>query len=130
MAEIDDPRKDFDASALLQEHGKGISSLDDRVGALEKKLSNPELLAKTLEEAASDSKRLDKLFSKIFCDMMKNDTEVKTSVEDKINALDRSSVKSAIRKFGGLVGFAVWSVFLIVLTALLTALFEHHIGGK
>jgi hypothetical protein len=116
MAEID-PKKDFEADKLLQSHDKDISSLVDRVSVVEQKLNNPEQLALTLETATSDSKKLDKLFSKLFCDMMKNDSEVKAAVQDKINTLDRSSVKSTIKKFGGLVGFAVWSILLAGIAA-------------
>lgn len=124
MAEIDDPRKDFDANALLQEHHKGISSLEDRVGVLEKKLSNPELLAKTLEEAASDSKRLDKLFSKLFCDMMKNDDDVKTSIKDKMDTVDRDAVNALLKKLGGKVALAVWTGLTLVFGAWL----DHKFG--
>jgi hypothetical protein len=49
--------------------------------------------------------------------MMKNDEDVKASVQEKINALDRSAVKSAMKKFGGLVGFAVWSILLAGISA-------------
>ena len=130
MRELDDPKNDFDAGALLQEHHKGISTLEDKVAALEQKLKNPELFAKTLEDAAADSKRLDKLFSKLFCAMMKSDEEVKTALVEKINALDRNQVNAVMKKFGGKIGFAIWSILLIVLTALLTGWFEHHFGGK
>src|SRR5665213_2983455 len=98
MSEID-PRKDFDPDKLLQDHHKDISSLTDRVLALEQKLSNPEQLAQTLEAASSDSKKLDKLFSKLFCDMMKNDDAVKASFAEKINAVDRDAVNAVLKKF-------------------------------
>jgi len=124
MPTATDPKKDFNAGALLQEHGKGISSLEDRVDALEKKLSNPELLAKTLEDASSDSKRLDKLFSKLFCDMLKNDDDVKSSFAEKLNSVDRDAVSSNLKKFGGLVGFGLWTVAIIIVTAWA----EHHFG--
>lgn len=117
MSEIEAVKKDFDADKLLQDHGKDISSLTDRVAALEQKLSNPEQLALTLEAASSDSKKLDKLFSKLFCNMMKNDDEVRVSLQDKINALDRSVAKSMMKKFGGMVGFAVWSIVLAAIAA-------------
>src|ERR1700679_1201207 len=98
-------KKDFDPDKLLQDHGKDISSLTDRVASLEQKLSNPEQLALTLEAASSDSKKLDKLFSKLFCNMMKNDDEVKASLVEKINALDRAEVNAFMKKFGGKIAF-------------------------
>lgn len=129
MAEID-PKKDFEADKLLQSHDKDISSLVDRVSAIEQKLSNPEQLAQTLEAATSDSKKLDKLFSKLFCNMMKSDDDVRASVQEKMNALDREAANSVMKKFGGKIGFAVWSIFLIIITASLTAWFERQFGGK
>jgi hypothetical protein len=124
MPEPAERTKDFDADKLLQDHGKDISSLTDRVVSLEQKLSNPEQLALTLEAASSDSKKLDKLFSRLFCNMMKNDDDVRASVQEKMNALDRSTVKSTIKKFGGLVGFAVWSILLAAIAAWLGHIFK------
>ena len=110
-------KKDFDPDKLLQDHGKDISSLTDRVASLEQKLSNPEQLALTLEAASSDSKKLDKLFSKLFCNMMKNDDEVKASLVEKINALDRAEVNAFMKKFGGKIAFLVWTVGIMLLSA-------------
>lgn len=112
-----DAKKDFDADKLLQEHVKDISSLSERVAALEGKLDKPEQLAATLEAATSDSKKLDKLFSKLFCDMMDKDPDVKKAVENKLDSIDRAAVNSVMKKFGGKIGFAVWSIFLIIVTA-------------
>jgi predicted ribosome quality control (RQC) complex YloA/Tae2 family protein len=116
MTEID-PKKDFDPDKLLQDHHKDISSLIDRVLVLEQKLSNPEQLAQTLEAASSDSKKLDKLFSKLFCNMMKNDDDVKASLVDKINTLDRAEVNSLLKKFGGKAAFVVWTITTMILAA-------------
>ncbi len=117
MDELEALKKDFDPDKLLQEHDKGISSLGERVAVLEQKLSNPEQLARTIEAATQDSKRLDKLFSNIFCDMMSNDHAVKQSLQKKIDSLDRSAASATIKKFGGKIGFAVWSILLILITA-------------
>jgi len=100
MPDTDALKKDFDADKLLQDHGKDISSLTDRVASLEQKLSNPEQLALTLEAASSDSKKLDKLFSKLFCNMMRNDDDVKASMQEKMNVLDRDAVRAVVKKFG------------------------------
>lgn len=91
---------------------------------MEKKLSSPELLAKTLEEAAADSKRLDKLFSKIFCTMMKNDDDVKTSIKDKMDAIDRDAVNALLKKLGGKVALVIWTC----LTLIFGAWVEHKFG--
>jgi hypothetical protein len=110
----------------LQDHGKDISSLTDRVASLEQKLSNPEQLALTLEAASSDSKKLDKLFSKLFCNMMRNDDDVKASMQEKMNVLDRDAVRAVVKKFGGKIGSAIWTVAIIVITAWV----EHKFGKQ
>jgi hypothetical protein len=126
MPDTDALKKDFDADKLLQDHGKDISSLTDRVASLEQKLSNPEQLALTLEAASSDSKKLDKLFSKLFCNMMRNDDDVKASMQEKMNVLDRDAVRAVVKKFGGKIGFAIWTVAIIVITAWV----EHKFGKQ
>jgi BMFP domain-containing protein YqiC len=119
MPDSDALKKDFDPDKLLQDHGKDISSLGDRVAALEQKLTNPEQLATTLEAATSDSKKLDKLFSKLFCDMMKNDKEVTASIQEKIHAMDRDSAKVFWKKFGGKVAAAVGAIIMLIVGALI-----------
>ena len=125
MTEID-PRKDFDPDKLLQDHHKDISSLTDRVLALEQKLSSPEQLAQTLEAASSDSKKLDKLFSKLFCDMMKNDESVKSAVTEKIAAMDRDAVKAFWTRFGRWVLATIGALF----AGLLGGLIDHYVLKK
>ena len=99
-------RQDFDPEALAQnaeQHGKDISSLVDRVSVLEDTLNKPEQLAATLEVATSDSKKLDRLFSKLFCDLMEKDEAVKEAITQRMKKTDRDSVTSTLKKWGGLV---------------------------
>jgi hypothetical protein len=117
MAEIEPQKRDFEPDKLLADHGKDISSLGERVLALEQKLTNPEQLANALEAASSDSKKLDKLFSKLFCNMMRNDDDVRASMQEKMNALDRDAARSVMKKFGGKLGFAAWSILLAAIAA-------------
>ncbi len=113
MADPYDPKKDFNPIELsIQAHGEGISSLENRVTALEQTLKDPKLLAKTLEDAVEESTRLKKLFSKVFCDMMKDDKEVTASIQDKINAMDRESAKVFWKKFGGKIGIGIWTLIV------------------
>ncbi len=121
-----DPKKDFVADQLLQTHETTIGNLVDRVTLIEDKLKNPEQLAILLESASSDSRRMDRVFSRIFCNMMKGDDDVRKSIEDKIAAIDRAKVKALLSKFGGMAGFAIWSLFLVVFTAAVTALIDHY----
>ena len=123
MADTSDAKNDFNPIELsIQAHDRGISSLSDRVAALEQNLKDPKLLAKTMEDAAEESTRLKRLFSKVFCDMMRNDDDVKTSIVQKMDEIDRVYWK----RFRGKSGFAAWSIFLVVLTAIMTALADHY----
>lgn len=122
MAELD-PKKDFEADKLLS-HDKDIPSLGDRVGAIEQKLTaidqkltNPEQIALIFEAASKDSKRLDGLLSHTFCNMLKNDESVKAAVQEKIKTIDRDAVRALLKKFGGLAGFAIWSIALAAIAA-------------
>ena len=99
-------KTDFDKDKLAQDteqHGKDISGLDERVSSLEEKLK-PEQISFVLEEASKDSKKLDVLFSKLFCYMMEKDEKVKKAVSEHIKKSDRSAVFSMLKKWGGFVG--------------------------
>ena len=125
MAEPQDATKDFNALELsVQAHGEGITSLGSKVTALENKLNTPELLAKTLEDASKDSKKLDTLFSKLFCDLLKKDENVKICISEHMNEIDRAFWK----RFRGRAGFAAWSIFLVVVSVIGTAWAVHHFG--
>ncbi len=125
MADSQDAKTDFNAIELsVQAHGQGISSLGDRVTALEQNFKDPKILAKTLEEAAEESTRLKKLFSKIFCDMMKDDDAVKTSIKDRMETIDRDQVNAQLKKIGGKAIAVIWTVVTIALGAWL----DHKFG--
>lgn len=118
-------KSDFDKDALAQtteQHGKDISELADRVSVLENTLK-PAQLALLLDSAADDSKKLDKLFSRLFCDMMEKDENVKTSIATHIGKVDRSVIK----RFWGKIGFATWSVVIFILGIVATAVIKKFI---
>lgn len=56
--------------------------------------------------------------------MIKNDDEVKASLMEKINTVDRDVANSTLKKFGGLLGFGIWTVAIIIITAWA----ERHFG--
>ncbi len=95
-----------------------VNALDERLIALEQKLSDPKQFATVFETAASDSKSLDKLFSKLFCDMMKNDPDVKAAVQVHVQQTDRDAVHSILKKWGG----TMWTVFVLVVGLVLREL--------
>jgi len=120
-----DGNKDFKPEELTkatEQHGKDISDLTNRVTAIEENLK-PANLALTLENACDDSKKMDKLFSKLFCDMMDKDESVKTAVAKRMQTTDRNAVFSIFKKWGLLIGGAI----LYILGILTNAVINHFI---
>jgi len=119
-------KKDFDADTLAQtaeQHGKDIFDLTERVAALETSLK-PEQLAVILAEASKDSKKLDALFSELFCAMMAKDENVKAAVENHVVKMDRGTV----RRFFGKIGFTAWTAIVFFVGLVAEALIRKWIG--
>lgn len=113
---------DFDENLLTQateQHGKDISGLDERVNVLEGKLSKPEQLASVFETATADLKKLDKLFSHLFCEMLEKDKDVDASISRKIKNVDRDVVLGTLKKWGGLFGAGIIFVLGILFRELI-----------
>lgn len=114
-------------SRTAEQHGKDISDLFDRVSALEKKF-DPSEIATTLEAASEDSKKLDKFFSKTFCDMMENDTAVKSAIDDRMSKTDRKALASTMKRWGGHIGKGVIFILGILVSLLVQWFFKKKIG--
>ena len=122
MATSSSKKQDFDPEALAQtteQHGKDISGHDERIESLENIFKNPEQFAKAFEAVSSDSKKLDKLFSKLFCDMMEKDEDVKAAVTRTMNRTDRSAVFSTLKKWGGFITAGVIYILGVLTRALI-----------
>ncbi|OGI58001.1 hypothetical protein A3C60_02260 [Candidatus Nomurabacteria bacterium RIFCSPHIGHO2_02_FULL_37_45] len=118
-------KNDFDEDKITQrteQHDKDISGITDRLSALENKLK-PDQVALLLESAEADSKKLDTLFSKLFCNMLDKDPNVKIAITNRLKTVDRDSVKSFWKKFG----FTIWSIALIILGAVAYAMASKYI---
>ena len=118
-------KNDFDEDLIAQtteQHGKDISGITDRLTALESKLK-PDQIALLLESAEVDSKKLDALFSKLFCNMLKKDPDVQVAITNHLNNVDRDSLRSFLKKFGSTVG----AILLVILGAVLYALATKYI---
>jgi hypothetical protein len=122
---VEKKKNDFDAETITQateQHGKDITGITDRLTTLENKLK-PDQIAIALESASDDSKKLNKLFAKLFCEMVKDDKDVKSAVGNMINEADRGAVRSFWKKFG----FATWSAIIFIVGVLFTAIISHFI---
>ena len=90
---------------------------EGRLTAIENKLK-PEQIATILEIASNDSKKLNKLFAKLFCEMIKEDKEIRALLKELIEGTDRDAIMLFWKKFG----FAIWSSILFVLGSIVTAI--------
>ncbi len=119
-------QQDFDADALapsVEQHSKDISDLTIRVDSVEQRLK-PEGMAALLEAAVYDSKKLDKLFSRMFCDMLNRDDDVQTAMASHILKTDRAATSVFVKR----AGFAGWSALIFLLGLLVEALVRHYLG--
>jgi hypothetical protein len=97
---------DFDPGKIataVSKHDTDIIEVKLRLDTLEQKFE-PAQIAAVLEGATEDSKKIDKLFSRLFCEMLQNDPDVKKSIGDHIRSSDRSMVYGTLKKWGGFVG--------------------------
>lgn len=102
--------KPEELTKTTEQHGKDISDLDIRLKAMEVKLE-PAQIAITLETASADSKKLTKLFSKLFCEMLTDDKDVKAAIEGKMNETDRHFVYGNLKRWGKVIGAIVIFIF-------------------
>ncbi len=112
-------KTDFNVEEITkttEQHEKSISEFNTRISDLENKLSNPEQLANVIETATKDSKKLDKIFSSIFCEMINKDEDVKNAIKGRIDNIDRGAVFSILKKWGEF----VYAVILITIGAIIT----------
>jgi hypothetical protein len=58
--------------------------------------------------------------------MMKNDTDVTASIQNKINAMDRESANVFWKKFGGKAVNIIGAILLLIIGGLI----DHYLGKK
>lgn len=124
MAKI--PNNDFNEQELtitIGKHDEELISVKKRLDSLEEKFK-PEKIADIIEEASKDSKKLDKIFSKLFCEMMYKDDDVKKTVSEHIKIADRSIVFSTLKKWGLFATYGILYVLGILTTAMINFFFN------
>ena len=123
MAPPRQEESDFNAGELLatqQQHGNTLSELTGRVVKIEGYLETPQKLADFFKEAAKDSRVLEGVFAEMFCRFIKDNIEVKTALEKKVDEVDREYIKKVFKRFGAI----VWSGLCIVVGGIITALIQ------
>lgn len=114
---------DFDPSELLathEQHEKNISDLTDRVVKIEGQIATPQAAAVFLEECAKDSRNFEGVFATMFCRFLKENSEVKAALKDKIDETDRHFFFKTFKR----IWLPIYSVGLIVGTIVVKALVE------
>lgn len=112
------PTTDFNATDIaktVNKHDAEFIDVKARIDSIELKIK-PEGIAIVLEEASKDSKKLDRLFSSLFCEMFKNDKAVQIAVGDMLKQADRDAVFSIIKMWGGLIGKGLIFILGILVT--------------
>ena len=119
------PRKtakdDFQPDVLLAETAqtkKEVSEMDERISKLEELFESPQNFAKMFEEHTKDSRSMTRMFSGVFCEMMKDDEAVKNAIKDRVEMIDRGYIRALIKRGGVL----LWSLALIFITAIISGI--------
>lgn len=88
------PRNDFDLGALARQsnlHEQVLNDLYDRVGTDEK-------LGDSFKRAFEKNKEFDKVVSQVIVDNIKNNPDIKKSLQSTVEEIDRRWWNSAIAK--------------------------------
>lgn len=126
-------KQDFDPVALTkatEQHEENITDHAERIEAIEKRLSTPTEIAALLETASDDSKKLDKLFAKIFTSMLQDEScnkDIRESITNIVNKTDRNVYYLTLRRWGKIIG-AVSLFFLGIIATLITDWARKKIG--
>lgn len=114
---------DFDPDELTKQskqHEGYILELHNRLQALENRFSSNEQIADTLMDCSRNAVRFREMFAEVLIAQLKTDENLRTTISDFIDSVDRKAVNKWIKR----IGIAAWSVFLILITALVTAYFQ------
>ena|SRR3990167_11259645 len=110
---------DFNPDEIVKEHDKDIGDIKERLITLEDKLGTNERIADTLYETADKQTKMHEMIATTFVKVLKTDDKVKNELKAVIDDYDRNKLSWLTGK----IGVGIWSVFLVVLTFILTKLF-------
>ena len=115
---------DFDYSTVavtVDQHDKDISSLADRVAALETSFGNHERIAATLKKTSKTAVDMQLIFSEEFKRIVKTDQSVRDELYNFIVHADRNWLIAKIKQLGAI----AWSIIMIFVGAGFSALWGH-----
>ena len=111
---------DFDAENMtksMQEHGQTLDELTERIGQLEKKLTDSKEFADIFKRHVEESKTFDAALTCLITDGLKNNTELKDQFTKLIDTIDKNAIRKVLKGWLGKILFAVWTIAMIILTA-------------
>lgn len=112
-------KNDFDPNQLVKLN-EDLSGLVGRIESLESKFGSHEQIADTLCETTDKASRMKSMLAKAFIDFVQHDHDAKKALKNIVDEADRDAFRLFIKKFG----IAVWSIFLIIVSVLITKYFS------
>lgn len=124
------PESDFDSSALaVEEHGKNISDLTDRMRKIESFLETPQSFADFFESRSKDSLRLQGIFCAMFIRFLDKEDDVQAAISRRLEALDKHFVHRTWRQFGLWIGGGILFLLGVGVTEFVHLLVTSAAGG-
>lgn len=105
---------DFDPAEFLKHDD--IKALSDRVEALEKKVINQEGFSDTFCAVHARDINIRKEITKNLSDFIRTDAGFQLGLTEVVRKIDRGYTAA----FVGKIGFAVWSIFVVIVTSTIT----------
>jgi len=121
MAPRTPPKNDFDPYALtkqVDDHAKDMASITKRLDDLEMKFGTHEQIADTLCITSEKAVKMRDMMSTTFVSLIDSDPKIKDALTQLINKTDRSWFYCYVKR----IGFAGWTVIMIILGGLGKAL--------
>ncbi len=112
---------DFHPDDLVKEHTRNIQELSESIRRLSERLGDDDKFVGTFEAVSRKDKRIDLTIKESLRSLIATDVDVSAALEKKIEALDRAWMKF----LGKRVGFAVWSVVILLIGALVGHFVNH-----
>lgn len=113
--------QDFNPDDMVQvsQYEKDIEEVKKRIKNLEDKFGTHEDIADTLCITAEKQVKMQEMITNTFVKVLKTNEDVKNGIKFIIDGHDRNR----LWWLSGKIGVGVWSIFLIVLTFILTKVF-------
>ncbi len=121
-------KEDFNPLSLvapIDEHTRDISSLGDRLKALEDKFGSHTQIANTLLETSNEAVKMSDMLENSFLKLICKNEPVRNALKELIKSEDRNFIATQIKRWGVWVGVA--SLFLLTQASTETVKYFFHL---